>query len=44
MSYVPTPKPVSGLLPDLSDKEKTVIGLGVLGMMGWFFFTSRKRK
>jgi hypothetical protein len=33
-----TPQPVNGFLPNLSDNEKRLIAIGVIGIVGWFLF------
>ena len=27
-----------GILPNLSDNEKRLVSIGVIGVVGWFFF------
>lgn len=43
--YVKTFQPTHGLMPELTYKEKAIISLGVLGMVGWIAFGDKiKRK
>jgi hypothetical protein len=42
MRSVPTP--TSGLLPELSDNEKRFASIAVIGLVGYLFWKSKKKR
>jgi hypothetical protein len=43
--YIQTvPQPVHGILPNLSDNEKRLAAIGVIGIVGWFFFGAKIKR
>lgn len=36
-----TPQPTHGLLPNMSDNEKRLVSIGVIGVVGWVLFGAK---